>query len=171
MLPLVAFPQRTGHGGQAVTLADLPGRRRVLLAERTAHVLLEQSGRCLQLAIMGEVSLSARVELLLGLPVDPDKLEPTLAAVMALGCLLGGKELPRSFDGPARNNRRLDQALRALDGWRSGLSHRQIAIELFGQVRVEADWGRGADHLKSRIRRLIGRSRWLMDGGYLTLLR
>lgn len=167
----MAFPRRAGHEGRAVTLADLPGLRRALLEGRAAHILLDQSGRCLQLEIRGEVSLSAPVELLLGLPVEPDRFKPALAAVAALGCLLAGRELPETFDGPARDNRRLDQALRALDGRRSGLSHRQIAVELFGQTRVDADWGRGADHLKSRIRRLIGRGRWLMGGGYLTLLR
>lgn len=168
---MVALPRSAVRGGRAVVLADLPGFRRALLAGQAAHILLEQSGQYLQLEIRGEVSLSAPVELLLGLPIDPDRLKPALAAAAALGCLFAGKELPRTFDGPARDSRRLVQALRALDGRRSGLSHRQIAVELFGQARVDSDWGRGADHLKSRIRRLIGRSRWLMDGGYLTLLR
>ncbi|MGE3871343.1 MAG: DUF2285 domain-containing protein [Parvibaculaceae bacterium] len=93
------------------------------------------------------------------------------AALEAFGCLCSGRDWPKGFERPAASGGRLGQILRALDGWQAGLSQRQIGIELFGAARVREEWGEGSDHLKSQVRRLVRRGRWLMEGGYRTLLR
>lgn len=52
-----------------------------------------------------------------------------------------------------------------LDGALAGKSHRLIAIDLYGAVRVEADWyADGA--LRALVRRRVEKSLELMNGGY-----
>lgn len=60
--------------------------------------------------------------------------------------------------------------LRTLDALAIDCSHRAVARELFGQERVEADWERGSDYLRSSVRRLIASARHLAEGGYRSLL-
>lgn len=138
--------------------------------EGAAHILHEKDGKVLQLCVSGMHSLADAVPLFAEVPVALDHLKAFLQAQEAFHHLLWNRDFPKDFDQPFQRQRRLDVTLRALDGWISGLSQKEIAISLFGIARVETDWGRGHDHLKSQIRRLIKRGRWLMDGGYRTLL-
>lgn len=60
--------------------------------------------------------------------------------------------------------------LQALDGWLAGAPYRDIAVALFGEARVEADWTDPRRHLRDRVRRAVRRGRALMGGGYRTFL-
>ena len=60
--------------------------------------------------------------------------------------------------------------LQALDGAMTGARHRDIAISLFGERRVLADWGLPDNHLRDHVRRAIAQGRMLMDGGFARLL-
>jgi hypothetical protein len=66
--------------------------------------------------------------------------------------------------------RRLDQALRALDGALEKDSYRTIARSLFGDAAVEREPWKTASVRDATIR-LVRTGKELMRGGYLKLLR
>ena len=86
-----------------------------------------------------------------------------LARLHATGRLDNLQADPRS--------RRLHLILQALDGAIAGMSHREIAVTLFGPERVQADWRHPGQHLRDRVRRAVSRGHFLMEGGYRALLR
>lgn len=143
----------------------------VIGREGTTHILFERDGKVLQLCVSGRHSLDKAVQLVAEIPVAPGRLKAFLQVQEAFHHLIWNQDFPKDFDRRFHGQRRLDITLKALDGWISGASQKEIAISLFGITRVEADWGRGYDHFKSQVRRLVKRGRWLMEGGYRNLLR
>lgn len=133
------------------------------------HLLFEQTGRRLQLEITGFVSVTEPVQLFVDAMTSPGRLKAQRQALETFDRFRQNAEV--ASEGNDSVGRRLDLILSALDGSSMGLSQREIAVALYGRNRVESDWGRGSDHLKSHVRRLILRGRWLMEGGYLSLLR
>ena len=69
------------------------------------------------------------------------------------------------FTVPGGGDREL---LRALDGWRAGMSVREIAADLYGARRVASGWHPDGD-LRSKTRRRIRKARALMEHGYREL--
>jgi hypothetical protein len=134
------------------------------------HVLVQDTGRCLQFAVEG-ADILGPARLVTDTLVEEGRLRAHLGA---LGCLndfyRSGRLLKRHFP-PEPRGERLTLVLQALDGWRAGASHREIAEGLFGRARVEADWGDPGDHLRDRTRRAVRRGRVLMEGGYRQFLR
>ena len=51
----------------------------------------------------------------------------------------------------------------ALAGWRGGKSQRQIAIDLFGTARVDAEWSPDC-RMRAKVRRLVWRARTASGG-------
>jgi hypothetical protein len=68
-------------------------------------------------------------------------------------------------------SRKMAMLLATLDGLARGWSQKQIAIALFGETAVAADWGGRSDFLKSRVRRLIAWAETLSGDAYLSLLQ
>lgn len=52
----------------------------------------------------------------------------------------------------------------ALAGWRTGKSQRQIAVDLFGAARVDAEWSPDSQ-IRAKVRRLLQRARAASCGG------
>jgi hypothetical protein len=68
-----------------------------------------------------------------------------------------------------QRTKRLQLALRALDGWRAGAAYRDIALELFGSPRLAAQpWKTAA--IRDTTIRLVRTGRQMMSGGYRDLL-
>lgn len=63
------------------------------------------------------------------------------------------------------------EALRVADALAAGASHREIAVALYGEQRVRAEWGGRSDFLLSRIRRRVAEARRMEQGGYHALFR
>ena len=61
--------------------------------------------------------------------------------------------------------------LRAHDAIADGASQREIAIALFGDDRVTAQWHGRSDSLRSLVRRLVKDAASLASGGYRSLLK
>jgi len=61
------------------------------------------------------------------------------------------------------------RSLQALDGALAGASQREIAIVIFGGLRIDAGWHADSE-LRAQIRYLIRRGRAFMSGGYVRLL-
>ena len=62
-----------------------------------------------------------------------------------------------------------EDLLTAVEGLTTGKKLPEIAMEVYGAVRV-AEKGLDSDSdLRARARRLVSKARWLMKGGYLEL--
>jgi hypothetical protein len=132
------------------------------------HLLLRDRGASLQLQGFG-ASLLEPVRLFAA--VEDGRSRVRRQALAALSDLLGsGRFSAGRFPADPRS-RRLSAVLRALDGNLAGLSVREIAILLFGEARVAADWSGGTGHLRDQVRRAVARGLYLMRQGYRALLR
>lgn len=74
----------------------------------------------------------------------------------------------RACSRPARNALTHLRSLQALDGERSGASHREIAAVLFGAAAVAHRWSSDGE-LRAQVRHLVRRSHRLVAGGYRRL--
>jgi len=100
-----------------------------------------------------------------------EHLEPRLQTLRRLAALRrAGHFEPRLHPEATGLPRRLE-ALQVADGLRAGGSYREIAVALFGEARIRADWRRGSDYLLSRVRRRAAEARKMLAGGYMDLLR
>lgn len=96
-------------------------------------------------------------------------LEPRLRTLSRLADLRRrGRLAPRLFPIPSGLARRLE-ALRVADALRAGASYQDMAVALFGEARVKADWRTRSDYLLSRVRRRALEARKMLAGGYRTL--
>jgi len=97
-------------------------------------------------------------------------LEPRLRTLRRLADLKrAGHFVEDRYPVAAGLPRRLE-ALQVADALRDGASYRDIAIALFGQARVRADWRTRSDYLLSRVRRRAAEARRMLAGGYRALL-
>ncbi|MER9236849.1 DUF2285 domain-containing protein [Mesorhizobium sp. M0622] len=133
------------------------------------HVLVEDSGRSLQLVASG-VSILDAVRLTSSVLWSPEELKQRLNALECLNSLCWTGRLQPIFFPTEPRCSRLRRVLRALDGSIAGAPHREIGLALFGKARVEQDWADPGDHLRDRVRRAVRRGRWLMNGGYKRFL-
>lgn len=130
------------------------------------HVLLAHGGRRLQLAVRGGDLFTSDC-LFTDIPASRD-LERRLGLLRRLNHLCARGELPARPDPRAR---RLAFALQVLDGWLASAPQREIAHAALDHRDIDEDWRDCASPLRDRLRFAIRRSRWLMEGGYLSLLK
>jgi hypothetical protein len=166
VLHLTALPF-SASGGDRFDLCDIACRWVLLRGDgHTQHLLFQDSTRSLQLAVEG-VSVLAPVRLVPRGEVDSRQLQLHRCFV---DFQISSRLLPSHFPREYLSGR-LKRVLRALDGSLAGASHRQIAVTLFGEAQVEAEWCAAGRPLRDKVRRTINRGRFLMQGGYCSLLR
>lgn len=139
------------------------------MPDQTHHLLLRDDIRNVQLLVRN-VPPSGFLRMMIEIDQNPALLKARLASLESYNRL--GTNAPlatRQFPALQHRNR-LRQVVRALDGRKAGASHRDIAIALYGRERVASDWRDPGAHLQDAVRRLIGRGRNLVNGGYLTFL-
>ena len=124
-------------------------------------------GRDQQLLLLGDAGLEPMTAMV---PLDADLPHRVDALLRVWRRLTAGSTDPPGKLTPQRH-RRLVETLRALDGHLSGATTREVAGGLFGDERLPTGPEWKAHDLRSRVKRLIGAGRALMDGGYRTLLR
>jgi len=134
------------------------------------HVVFLHQGCGLQLAVHGESVLNP-VRLMI------DAAPGVRAARVQMGLLkcftdlgITGRIKPQ-YHLKKIAARRLKTVLQALDGAVAGASHREIAVAIYGQNRVDADWNDPSENLKDHIRKTVRRGFRLMNGGYRSFLR
>lgn len=142
----------------------------LITADGLQHLLFQDRGRSLQLAVSG-ASVLAPVRLLTDAVLPERGRAARLAALDSFNVLRVSGRPPTRYCPPGADGYRLRIVLQALDGWLAGAPYREIAVALFGQLRVVADWNDPRNHLRDRVRRAIRRGRALMTGSYLKLLR
>ena len=91
----------------------------------------------------------------------------TLRRLLAL-CRLG--RFARNLHSPERLAPRWVTALRVQDAVREGGSQREIAAVLYGEQSLSVSREHGSDFLRLRVQRLVRAGRYMMSGGYRTLL-
>jgi hypothetical protein len=134
------------------------------------HVLFSDDTRRLQL-IVTAADLRDHPPLLTDAILTAANLEIRFQLLRRLSHLAAHGELPPRLFPQEPGADRLRLLLQVLDGDLDGATQRDIAIALFGVPRVKADWAARNGNLRDRVRRAIRRARWLMDGGYLHLLK
>lgn len=82
--------------------------------------------------------------------------------------LLAGGPVPPSVRGAGRSALLHLRALQAIDAFRAGRHHRDIAEVLFGADAVRRRWSADGE-LRAHVRHLLARAEGLVRGGYLTL--
>lgn len=170
MLPLTAVPLAGGGEAGRFGLSDVTCRRVVLQADDgRQHLLFQEAGRTLQLAVSG-LGLDRPRRLLTEAVIDHAAIPARLTALRCFNEIRTSGSLPaRHFPADPRG-RRLRLVLQALDGWRAGAAYRDIAVALCGEARVETDWRHPGDHLRDQVRRAVRRGRVLMEQGYRAFL-
>jgi len=167
----VTEPYRTRAGVNRFCLREMDVPSLLLLAsDAIQHLLFLGNGRGVQLAAAG-ASLLEPVHIFVYAVPAAKKLHRQF---MTLSCFtdlrLRGRVMP-SHRPRASDSLRLRRALIALDGCLSGLSNYEIAVSLYGERHVEAGWSDPERYLYNHIRKLIGRGKTLMNGGYRRFLR
>lgn len=131
---------------------------------------LVSAGHAIRLSILSGTLLDGPVRLVFHLNGDRH-LAIRLRALRVFERLVSRGRIPSppAPDTPAQRKRAI--LLKTLDGLAQGWSQRQIAIALFGEKAVAADWGGRSDFLKSRVRRMIAWAETLSGDAYLDLLQ
>ncbi|ESX84861.1 hypothetical protein X756_24375 [Mesorhizobium sp. LSHC412B00] len=169
-MPVVAETAARPRGVGLLDLARHSCRISMLVTrDGHQHLLVEDSGRSLQLAASG-VSILEPVRLTSSVLWSPEELKQRLNALECLNSLCWTGRLQSGFFPTEPRSSRLRRVLHALDGFIAGVSHREIGLALFGRARVEQDWADPGDHLRDSVRRAVRRGRSLMYGGYKRLL-
>ena len=137
---------------------------------RPEELRLACAGRAVRLSIKSGTLLDGPVRLSFHLEGDRF-LAIRLRALDAFNGLLSQGRIPDLPAPFAPSARKMAMLLATIDGLARGWSQKEIAIALFGEKTVAADWGGRSDFLKSRVRRLIAWARELGGNAYLGLLQ
>jgi hypothetical protein len=167
VLPLSAVPADSSARFSLGTLHH--STTLLVLPDGSQHLLARDRGRSLQLAVQGS-SLLEPVNLRTDAIFEGQHLRARLAALEGLNALVNSQRLPDQLFPIDPRSRRLRHVLQALDGFLAGATYREIAVALFGEARVLADWSDARRHLFDHVRRAVQRGRYLMNGGYRSLI-
>ena len=154
VLPAEAYPAAVIDDSDAFDLLSVPQAVTVLRSIDGEHVLIADGPRCIRLDVVAGSMLSGPVRLgycLCGF----DGVEAKIVTLRRLLAVWRLGRLPLSLFPPERKARRWAIALPAYDGMGADASPRHIAIALFGERRVQEDWGGRSDYLRLRVQRLI----------------
>lgn len=153
VLPLVA-----AHGAVPVSTDRL-------ISARVSHVLICDGGRRLQLSVR-ICAVPEPENLLTEAIVRPTESACRWRTLICFNEYLSSGHLSRRHFRSERTAGRLLRVTQALDGALCEASQREIAVALYGRVRVSDDWNDPGEYLRDGVRRAIRRGRLLMNGGY-----
>ena len=160
---LEALCCRAPRSGFDLAIANLRSAKSVIVGPgREEHVFFGDSEQTFALHLQGSRASLGPVRttfLLRGIP-DPMMLASDFLRVDVL------LRAPQSRTRRSRHRLLLRDALVALDGRRSGVSHRDVATVIFGIEHVREAWSGGGGWLKERMRRALAAGEELRDGGY-----
>jgi hypothetical protein len=164
-------PVNTATGATALTLSNFAARRLAVIGvDGIPVVTMKSDGINVGLAAHGWQVLTRPVTVTFELDAFHD-LGTQTECLKLLQRLSEVDDSTKIGRAPWSNDERLRQALIALDGSLAGKTYREIAIMIFGEERVTADWNGASRFMKDRTRRLVAKGLELMNGGYRELLR
>lgn len=157
-----AFPQASSLTCDTLIYLDPAGQQ---------HVLFDHNGRCLQLVVTG-TSLLERVKLAAEVNVTSKGSGARhYRAIERLRDLQTHHELRAHLYAPIKGAARFVEILQTIDGMMLNVSHKDIAVALFGLRRVTEEWAGQNRHMRDKVRKTIKRAETLLSGKYLMLLR
>lgn len=154
-----------------VILADLP--LRLVCAETEdgySHLILEDGCCSIQLRFEENLDLNTFFDFEIHIPAYANMLEKIYSA-SCLDQFLQNQKCDIFKKVTPTKAERLIQILFAYDLSQLGMSHREIAIYLFGKDAILEGWDGMSDNIRSRTRRLIRHGNRLVKAGYSTFLR
>ena len=168
VLAVAALPAST-PAGTAFDLADWGDRLTIVRGQLAEHVLLRPGRGQLRFDVRSGTILQGPVRLFVDATID-DTAAMSAARLTSFRNALSHD--PTDCSPPRRGRPHVRQvaALRTFDALTDGASIRDVAITLFGEGRVQAEWLDPSEALKSTCRRLIALARRMGSGGYRTLL-
>lgn len=171
VLPVDAVPAEFSSDTPALEFASLQCRVGVVAASgQRHHLFLGDQENWLQLMLHG-AEPTGKLHLATSAIVTWPNIPERHQLLKRLSYLASHGRLASDLYRPHASADRLAHVLQVLDGSLQGASHREIALVMFGAERVARDWSRPGSHLRDHIRRAVQRGRYLMNGGYLELLR
>ena len=171
VLPLVAQPLVAEATVSTMDLTKLRCRAvQFGNSDGTREILFSEYGRALQVSVSGDTPIEQAMLLTPALPALRYG-SGRFLAVKRFADLAKTGTLRSSLYPAEKSAKRLSDVLAALDGWRQGLPHREIATRMFGSAQVGRAWNDSGNHLRDRVRRAIRYGRDLMEGGYRSFLR
>lgn len=133
------------------------------------HLLFQEGGHSLQVRVAGD-AVEQPVYLYAEAALDPRRTPAHLRALRCFNDLRRtGHLLERHFP-PEPQGVRLDEVRHAFALARTITPHRDIAVGLYGEARVEADWTDAQSGMPDHVRRTLKRGRELVQSGYRNLL-
>lgn len=160
------------HGADGATTFDLSRLRHRVAAQTSdaaaQHVLFLEQGRRLQIMVYGD-DVFGRVRLFAQTPCHVDSVKRHASLLHRLTDFLAHDRLAPDLYPPEPRGRRLVVVLRVLDGWLAETAQRVIGSTVFNDDDRQG-WRDCPCPLRDRVRLTLRRGRWLMDGGYRTLL-
>ena len=168
VLAVAALPAST-PAGTTFDLADWGDRLTIVRDSLAEHVLLRPGRGQLRFDVCSGTILQGPVRLFVD-ATDDDTADMSAARLTSFRKALSRDPPDCSLPRRGRAHVRQVAALRTFDALIDGASIRDIAITLFGEARVQAEWLDPGEAMKSTCRRLIALARRMSDGGYKSLL-
>jgi hypothetical protein len=171
VLRAVAVPARYGFGGATLDLAEIALRKTLFVADDGCQSLIIGGGmRSLQIAIAG-APITETVVLFVDTKLPKHHRARQLRLLECFRTLRATGALPDNCFPAHPHSTRNAFVLEALDGYLAGKSHRDIAIGLYGEARVDRDWPDPRENMRDVVRRAIARGISTMERGYLDFFR
>jgi hypothetical protein len=133
------------------------------------HILFAEDGRFLQLEVHGLQGLE-NVRLTTEIMLSPGLSAARVRALKRFSDVITHGRLRAFLYPPDKRAYRLARLLQVLDGRNARAPYRDIALAIFGEERVSADWSDPGAHLRDHLRRAFRSGRALMMSGYRRLL-
>ena len=171
VVPIWAIEVDSPEEEDGLDLEGLDCRKAILAtADGTAHVLLADSDRMIQVVWKGPDPLGRR--LTLAAPIELfSRGEREGLTMRRLWDLQQTGSIADRLYTPHPHRERLKMALQALDGRLAGGSWRQVASALFGQTTAAEAWAGPSRFLLDKTRRLYWRGMAYMEDRYREFLR
>jgi len=171
VLPVIA--SRAEHAEQIQKLPPYGLQCRVTMQagrDGEQHILFAEEGRFLQLEVHGLEGLE-NVRLTTEIVLSFRQAAARVQALRRFSDMIAHGHLRAFLYPPDKRASRLARLLQVLDGCNARASHRDIALAIFGEERVSADWRDPGAHLRDHVRRAFRSGRALMMSGYRQLLK
>ena len=169
-MPVLHATARAGTAQSAgIDVTALPGLQHILIdANAHQHLMLRAHGVVLQIKVDGADVTRGPVNLEFHVPHQ--RVRRAGHQLIMMDRFLSGTA-PKYPAKPiwTLRARKLRDAIIALDGRAAGASHREVAVVIYGQPKVEREWTPAG--LRDLVRRDLDRGLKLATGGYRDLLR
>lgn len=171
VLRAVAVPTRYGFGGATLDMAGIALPKTLFVNGNGRQSLVIGHGmQTLQIAIAG-APITDPVALFVDTKLPKHQRARQLRLLECFRSLRATGVLEDNCFPTHPHSARNAFVLEALDGYLAGMSHREIAIGLYGKARVERDWADASENMRDVVRRAIARGVSTMERGYLDFFR